>query len=546
MKIRQGHFVEGERLASQAVEMHRRLHGDLHPETAFGLRTLARALAPQQKLVEAEAADREALVVFRHQFPESHPNIRESMYHLRTVLEARDDKAALDALAKQEAEIEMRSNSPDYRIRLAGALLANTSQQRRDEARQLIRHAINEYAQVAVDYPNDLDRRANALVHCARALWPSAAVPGFEDEVAEVNRRMEVELPKLLIDFPDSNDSQWRTAVTYREWGNALFNCSTYLPVAERAMSEGEKILGKLSLSDPKRPRLWPQLADTYSVLGEIQWRSGRLQEAAAAFRRGMEIHDEHAAEIANASDAPGFIFVSCQRLAYFLAATHREEEAAKVARRAAQAAVQMKTPLEKLYGNHLIAIAQLRAGDDAGYRATCKALAEVPVDDVDDLMKARQILTFCIAPNSLEDMDLVVERAEELAKHNQVDEPHIVPYALGAALYRDGQYDRAAEQLEKSIAAYPSDPWIDCETINLQRLLLAMSKWQLDKKDEARRLLAETKPAIDQEIQSPSVFYVLKATLEVLRREAEALIEPNEINDAVENESPTRDEPKE
>jgi hypothetical protein len=67
-----------------------------------------------------------------------------------------------------------------------------------------------------------------------------------------------------------------------------------------------------------------------------------------------------------------------------------------------------------------------------------------------------------------------------------------------------------------------------------------------LDKKDEARRLLAETKPAIDQEIQSPSVFYVLKATLEVLRREAEALIEPNEINDAVENESPTRDEPKE
>jgi hypothetical protein len=113
----------------------------------------------------------------------------------------------------------------------------------------------------------------------------------------------------------------------------------------------------------------------------------------------------------------------------------------------------------------------------------------------------------------------------------------------LGAALYRDGQYDRAAEQLEKSIAAYPSDPWIDCETINLQRLLLAMSKWQLDKKDEARRLLAETKPAIDQDIQSPSVFYVLKAALEVLRREAETLIEPQEADEAVENESGHRDE---
>ena len=68
------------------------------------------------------------------------------------------------------------------------------------------------------------------------------------------------------------------------------------------------------------------------------------------------------------------------------------------------------------------------------------------------------------------------------------------------------------------------------------------MSKWQQGKKDEARRLLADTQLAIDQDLQSPSVFYVLKAALEVLRLEAKTLIEP-ETDDAVENESRTSDE---
>ena len=136
--------------------------------------------------------------------------------------------------------------------------------------------------------------------------------------------------------------------------------------------------------------------------------------------------------------------------------------------------------------------------------------------------------------------MNLVVKRAQELAENNSVGQPHIVLYALGAALYRDGQYDRAADELEKSIAAYPSEPWIGYQTINSQRLMLAMSKWQLGKKDEARRLLAETEPAIDQQIQS--TYFALKSTLEVLRREAEALIEPKEADEAVKNES-TNDE---
>jgi serine/threonine protein kinase len=136
-------------------------------------------------------------------------------------------------------------------------------------------------------------------------------------------------------------------------------------------------------------------------------------------------------------------------------------------------------------------AIAQLRAGDVAGYREKCKALVDVPVADLDDDTKLRQIHVWALAPNALEDSSLPATRAEALAADNSIEQPHIVLYVLGAALYRDGQYDRAADTLENSIAVYPSDAPIEVATIHFQRLLLAMSRWQQGKQDEARRLLA-------------------------------------------------------
>jgi len=186
-----------------------------------------------------------------------------------------------------------------------------------------------------------------------------------------------------------------------------------------------------------------------------------------------------------------------------------------------------------------IVAIAQLHASDQAGYRATCKGMVEAPIDRVDDETKLRQILVWTLAPDALEDMCLVVKRAEELAANNSIGQPHMVLYALGAALYRDGQYNRATDELKKSIAAYPSDPLIGSETINLQRLLLAMSKWQQGKQDEAQRLFAKTQPVIDQQRQSTAAF-ALKSALEVLRREAESLIEPQEADEAPTNDDPT------
>src|SRR5262245_43787599 len=153
LKIKQGHFAQAEQLASQSVDMHRRVHGDEHPETGWALRILADAQRQQQKLPEAEASVREALAIFRRQFPEDHANIRDTNYLLRTVLNARNDKSALDVLTKEEADVEFRSDLAGYHTRLAASLLAGKSQSdaTTDVARQLIRRAIDEYGQVAVD-----------------------------------------------------------------------------------------------------------------------------------------------------------------------------------------------------------------------------------------------------------------------------------------------------------------------------------------------------------------------------------------------------------
>ena len=71
------------------------------------------------------------------------------------------------------------------------------------------------------------------------------------------------------------------------------------------------------------------------------------------------------------------------------------------------------------------------------------------------------------------------------------------------------------------------------------------MTKWKQGQHDEARRLLAEALPAVDKEIQTTSTWPQYRATLEILRREAIDLIEPNEADEAVETESRTSNEPR-
>jgi tetratricopeptide (TPR) repeat protein len=106
----------------------------------------------------------------------------------------------------------------------------------------------------------------------------------------------------------------------------------------------------------------------------------------------------------------------------------------------------------------------------------------------------------------------------------------------LGAMLYRAGRYEEAARHLDEFIAAYPAYPSPGEASINYLRLLQSMTKWQLEDKDEARRLLAEAQSSVAEELQSSSISWNRRATLEVLRREAENFIGQKDADVAVEN----------
>jgi serine/threonine protein kinase len=536
-KSSEGKHEEAENLARRSVAMHRRLHGDHHPETAFGLYFLGIALRGQQRFAEAEPPLREALDIFREHYTPDHNFIQIVTPALKSVLDAQGDRAGLEALAREETEHASRSDSPDYHVRLAQLLMSDSQGAARDVAHRLIQRAIEEYAQVALDYPDNLNRRVNALNGCVTAIGHCAQAPGFEGEVIELNRQLEAELPKLVADFPDSSECQWQAANLYRHWAVQLLPYTDNLSQTERALRESIKLHETVTQTDPKRPGVWLYLADRNIVLGYLNWLTARPEDAETAYRRAIEIFEQHEDDevpATKSSSVASLINMDSVWLAYYLGCTDRKDKAAEFIRKASRSAWRLTETSEFAHALYWTALVQVRLGDVAGYRETCNALVDVPVSGADDFTKARTILTWCHAPAAIEDLSLPVKRAEELDARNSLEQPHFVPYILGAAYYRNGDHERAAVEFEKSIAVYPSDPPLGDRIINWQRLFLAMTKWQLGQRDAARHLLTEIQPAINEELQSLATPFHYRLTLEVLRREADSLIGPKDAEVAV------------
>jgi serine/threonine protein kinase len=262
------------------------------------------------------------------------------------------------------------------------------------------------------------------------------------------------------------------------------------------------------------------------TVIGKSYWRLGENEAAEPHFKKALDLRrlifdtdDERVAGslvdyAMNLGELSRFVEMeSCVQEAISIYQTQMHHPG--VANAAAEAF-------------YMLAQAQLQHGDMAGYRDTCRQLVELPelstrFGDVSNL--ARPVWTPCLSPEALDDMRVPVNRAKELLANDKLGQRHFRLYLLGAALYRDGQYEEAAHRLEESIATYPMPAVHGFDTLNYQRLLLAMSRWKLGQRAEARRILHETQLPIDKELQSPLTEWVRRATFELLRREAEDLI---------------------
>jgi serine/threonine protein kinase len=544
--VQLGRFPDAEIVARKAVDMHRRLHGPNHPETGWGLRTLGRALLLQQKLPEAESAFREALAIFRRQYTVGHRTVDGTLSDLAEVFTAQGDAAAIEALASEQRELASRSENAANDVHLAGLLMTDNPLPgaRKAAARRLIRRAMDDYGRMAAEAPRDQKRRLEAV----DGYWAVAKLcltdpDEFAPEIDDAYRRRTEELERLLAEFPDSVSLQNDAAYKYRAWAFLVQRISRFAPQREDALRQSIVHFENVARKDPKMPGVWFFLATSCVNVGDLTWASAKPEDAKAAFQRAMEIYDEHRAETESESDPNSTADIvrlySC--IAYYLSATDRAQQAADYVRRASDNANRLTDPTSLADSLYFVALMQARLGDTAGYRATCKKMVGLPFSEIlPSVVKGRLLVTLCLLPGALEDPRVPVKLAEERLAKNPPKEPSAGPNLLGTALYRAGQFDKAANQLEDALELYPSDASRSNYSINSLRLRLAMTKWQLGQQDAARQQLAEALPSLEAELQSPTTMWNRRAFLELQRDEATALIE--QADEAVENQG-TNDE---
>jgi tetratricopeptide (TPR) repeat protein len=282
------------------------------------------------------------------------------------------------------------------------------------------------------------------------------------------------------------------------------------------------------------------------SVCGALQLTlaaSGRHDDAEGAIRQAwaeMQGYDELPPELAQSpySDIAG----TCAGFAYYYSTIGKQDEAAEYLRRATLAQQRLRNSFESLGALQFLAATRLRLGDVAGYREACAILCvappraanvESPYIPYDDFDLGR-IWTCCLGPNAVDDPSIMVAQAEEFAAKNALRAPYVDANLLGAVHFRAGHLKEAAQYFEQSIVQYPTDPPPSHGTVLWPRLYVAMTKWQLGEHDNARRALREIQPALGAALDAPTLQWQYRQITEVLRREAEALIEPKEPNEAV------------
>lgn len=518
LQFAHGRLLEAEKFATQAIDMHRRFGGDRHPETAFALLSLGRALAAQQKYDQAEAACRESVGIFRHSLPEESSAVRKAVDQLNAVLQAQGDSAEIE----QSVTSPAKKKSPSDLLQEAKRLLNTKSQTSHDDARPFVREAIEVYARVAIEYPRDLNRRLNAAAGRVAILELSARHPELAHESNEVNRQLTTELVGLPVAFPDSRECRWRTAMTHRGWANVLVYYDDYLSTLVNALQEATRIFEQIAADDPNTPSVWSYAANTYGELGAALDRSGRPDEAEQAYRRAMAIYERHAADFVHE-----FTFDHA-RFATFLATTGRSQEAIEIVNKAADALYSGLEQTAAVASLHYLALAQLNLGDETGYHKTCDVFLRAAAGrKLDDFAQVALCWTYAIGPQATKDLSKPLAYAEQNIDKDTLGAKYFDRTVLGALHFRAGNFDRGAKELEAAIAEYPSDPPPGVGTILLPQLFLAMTRSQQGRQGEARRQFASVQTRVAEAINSQASVWQRRAVLEILNREAEIMILP-------------------
>jgi len=178
-------------------------------------------------------------------------------------------------------------------------------------------------------------------------------------------------------------------------------------------------------------------------------------------------------------------------------------------------------------------ALACLGANDEAGYRATCRAMAERYRSSSDPKVIQWVGWSAALAPRALADYGKLIERLERAAPRVGGRYGPAYRFYSGAVLVRAGRLAEAAAELElvdRHLKAVGTNVEV---SPNYHRLLLAICHAHLGHEDTARQwfdaaardLQNELQPDEENTSAAQTVSWNRRLTLQLLEQEAEALL---------------------
>ncbi len=140
-----GRLEEAELMLQETLALRRKVHSDLHPQTAQALSNLGAVLGMQGKYDEAEPHLRESLASFREVLPAGHPSLVEALNNLGKLLRRMGKTVEAEPLVREALEIQQSTAGPGHpQVGILYATLAELlqAQKRYDEAEDSIRKAV--------------------------------------------------------------------------------------------------------------------------------------------------------------------------------------------------------------------------------------------------------------------------------------------------------------------------------------------------------------------------------------------------------------------
>jgi serine/threonine protein kinase len=172
---------------------------------------------------------------------------------------------------------------------------------------------------------------------------------------------------------------------------------------------------------------------------------------------------------------------------------------------------------------HYRLALAQLAAGDVAGYRGTCATTLDRFGRTDNPEVAHRAAWTCVLARDSVEGLDRPVKLAEAACR----SDPGASTYSLclGAALHRAGRFREAIHCLEEADAARQAAAKPTIYSPAYVWFFLALAHHRSGHGEEARAWLGKAIARAEQEAGDDRLDSNRRFTLQLLRREADALV---------------------